>query len=120
MGFASAAITRANRNTKNTGFRIFPIQVMIPLGFREKNSTTTKNLLTSARSRWDEAITKNEAIALLRSVYTHKLVECNAKGTLLTSSSTSTNKTTTVKKTTATKKQTVKIKKYKSTGRVIL
>ena len=59
-----------------------------------------KNLLTSARSRWDEAITKNEAIALLRSVYTHKLVECNAKGTLLTSSSTSTNKTTAVKKTT--------------------
>ena len=70
-----------------------------------------KNLLTSARSRWDEAITKNEAIALLRSVYTHKLVECNVKGTLLTSSST--NKTTTVKKATATKKQTVKIKKYK-------
>ena len=72
-----------------------------------------KNLLTSARSRWDEAITKNEAIALLRSVYTHKLVECNAKGALLTSSSTSTNKTTTVKKATATKKQTVKIAKYK-------
>ena len=66
-----------------------------------------KNLLTSARSRWDEAITKNEAIALLRSVYTHKLVECNAKGALLTSSSTSTNKTTTVKKATA-KKQTYK------------
>lgn len=77
-----------------------------------------KNLLTSARSRWDEAITKNEAIALLRSVYTHKLVECNAKGTLLTSSSTSTNKTTTVKKTTATKKQTVKIKKYKKSKKL--
>lgn len=76
-----------------------------------------KNLLTSARSRWDEAITKNEAIALLRSVYTHKLVECNAKGTLLTSSSTSTNKTTTVKKTTA-KKQTVKIKKYKKSKKL--
>lgn len=75
-----------------------------------------KNLLTSARSRWDEAITKNEAIALLRSVYTHKLVECNAKGTLLTSSST--NKTTTVKKTTATKKQTVKIKKYKKSKKL--
>lgn len=77
-----------------------------------------KNLLTSARSRWDEAITKNEAIALLRSVYTHKLVECNAKGTLLTSSSTSTNKTTTVKKVTATKKQTVKIKKYKKSKKL--
>ena len=77
-----------------------------------------KNLLTSARSRWDEAITKNEAIALLRSVYTHKLVECNAKGTLLTSSSTSTNKTTTVKKATATKKQTVKIKKYKKSKKL--
>ena len=77
-----------------------------------------KNLLTSARSRWDEAITKNEAIALLRSVYTHKLVECNAKGTLLTSSSTSTNKTTAVKKTTATKKQTVKIKKYKKSKKL--
>lgn len=76
-----------------------------------------KNLLTSARSRWDEAITKNEAIALLRLVYTHKLVECNAKGTLLTSSSTSTNKTTTVKKTTA-KKQTVKIKKYKKSKKL--
>lgn len=76
-----------------------------------------KNLLTSARSRWDEAITKNEAIALLRSVYTHKLVECNAKGTLLTSSSTSTNKTT-VKKATATKKQTVKIKKYKKSKKL--
>ena len=76
-----------------------------------------KNLLTSARSRWDEAITKNEAIALLRSVYTHKLVECNAKGALLTSSSTSTNKTTTVKKTTA-KKQTVKIKKYKKSKKL--
>ena len=76
-----------------------------------------KNLLTSARSRWDEAITKNEAIALLRSVYTHKLVECNAKGTLLTSSSTSTNKTTAVKKTTA-KKQTVKIKKYKKSKKL--
>lgn len=75
-----------------------------------------KNLLTSARSRWDEAITKNEAIALLRSVYTHKLVECNEKGTLLTSSST--NKTTTVKKTTATKKQTVKIKKYKKSKKL--
>lgn len=75
-----------------------------------------KNLLTSARSRWDEAITKNEAIALLRSVYTHKLVECNAKGTLLTSSST--NKTTAVKKTTATKKQTVKIKKYKKSKKL--
>lgn len=75
-----------------------------------------KNLLTSARSRWDEAITKNEAIALLRSVYTHKLVECNAKGTLLTSSST--NKTTTVKKATATKKQTVKIKKYKKSKKL--
>lgn len=74
-----------------------------------------KNLLTSARSRWDEAITKNEAIALLRSVYTHKLVECNAKGTLLTSSST--NKTTAVKKTTA-KKQTVKIKKYKKSKKL--
>lgn len=74
-----------------------------------------KNLLTSARSRWDEAITKNEAIALLRSVYTHKLVECNAKGTLLTSSST--NKTTTVKKATA-KKQTVKIKKYKKSKKL--
>ena len=77
-----------------------------------------KNLLTSARSRWDEAITKNEAIALLRSVYTHKLVECNAKGTLLTSSSTSTNKTTTVKKAIATKKQTVKIKKYKKSKKL--
>lgn len=77
-----------------------------------------KNLLTSARSRWDEAITKNEAIALLRSVYTNKLVECNAKGTLLTSSSTSTNKTTTVKKATATKKQTVKIKKYKKSKKL--
>lgn len=77
-----------------------------------------KNLLTSARSRWDEAITKNEAIALLRSVYIHKLVECNAKGTLLTSSSTSTNKTTTVKKATATKKQTVKIKKYKKSKKL--
>lgn len=77
-----------------------------------------KNLLTSARSRWDEAITKNEAIALLRSVYTHKLVECNAKGTLLTSSSTSTNKTTTVKKATAIKKQTVKIKKYKKSKKL--
>lgn len=77
-----------------------------------------KNLLTSARSRWDEAITKNEAIALLRSVYTHKLVECNAKGTLLTSSSKSTNKTTTVKKATATKKQTVKIKKYKKSKKL--
>lgn len=77
-----------------------------------------KNLLTSARSRWDEAITKNEAIALLRSVYTHKLVECNAKGTLLTSSSTSTNKTTTVKKATATKRQTVKIKKYKKSKKL--
>lgn len=77
-----------------------------------------KNLLTSARSRWDEAITKNEAIALLRSVYTHKLVGCNAKGTLLTSSSTSTNKTTTVKKATATKKQTVKIKKYKKSKKL--
>ena len=77
-----------------------------------------KNLLTSARSRWDEAITKNEAIALLRSVYTHKLVECNAKGTLLTSSSTSTNKTTAVKKATATKKQTVKIKKYKKSKKL--
>ena len=77
-----------------------------------------KNLLTSARSRWDEAITKNEAIALLRSVYTHKLVEYNAKGTLLTSSSTSTNKTTTVKKATATKKQTVKIKKYKKSKKL--
>lgn len=77
-----------------------------------------KNLLTSARSRWDEAITKNEAIALLRSVYTHKLVECNAKGTLLTSSLTSTNKTTTVKKATATKKQTVKIKKYKKSKKL--
>lgn len=77
-----------------------------------------KNLLTSARSRWDEAITKNEAIALLRSVYTHKLVECNAKGTLLTSSSTSTNKTTAVKKVTATKKQTVKIKKYKKSKKL--
>lgn len=77
-----------------------------------------KNLLTSARSRWDEAITKNEAIALLRSVYTHKLVECNAKGALLTSSSTSTNKTTTVKKATATKKQTVKIKKYKKSKKL--
>ena len=76
-----------------------------------------KNLLTSARSRWDEAITKNEAIALLRSVYTHKLVECNAKGTLLTSSSTSTNKTTAVKKATA-KKQTVKIKKYKKSKKL--
>ena len=76
-----------------------------------------KNLLTSARSRWDEAITKNEAIALLRSVYTHKLVECNAKGALLTSSSTSTNKTTTVKKATA-KKQTVKIKKYKKSKKL--
>ena len=76
-----------------------------------------KNLLTSARSRWDEAITKNEAIALLRSVYTHKLVECNAKGALLTSSSTSTNKTT-VKKATATKKQTVKIKKYKKSKKL--
>ena len=75
-----------------------------------------KNLLTSARSRWDEAITKNEAIALLRSVYTHKLVECNVKGTLLTSSST--NKTTTVKKATATKKQTVKIKKYKKSKKL--
>ena len=75
-----------------------------------------KNLLTSARSRWDEAITKNEAIALLRSVYTHKLVECNAKGTLLISSST--NKTTTVKKATATKKQTVKIKKYKKSKKL--
>ncbi len=75
-----------------------------------------KNLLTSARSRWDEAITKNEAIALLRSVYTHKLVECNAKGTLLTSSST--NKTTAVKKVTATKKQTVKIKKYKKSKKL--
>ncbi|MGO5021330.1 hypothetical protein ACTQ32_01725 [Roseburia faecis] len=74
-----------------------------------------KNLLTSARSRWDEAITKNEAIALLRSVYTHKLVECNVKGTLLTSSST--NKTTTVKKATA-KKQTVKIKKYKKSKKL--
>lgn len=77
-----------------------------------------KNLLTSARSRWDEAITKNEAIALLRSVYTHKLVECNAKGTLLTSSSTSTNKTTTVKKATTAKKQTVKIKKYKKSKKL--
>lgn len=77
-----------------------------------------KNLLTSARSRWDEAITKNEAIALLRSVYTHKLVECNAKGALLTSSSTSTNKTTTVKKATATKKQIVKIKKYKKSKKL--
>lgn len=77
-----------------------------------------KNLLTSARSRWDEAITKNEAIALLRSVYTHKLVECNVKGALLTSSSTSTNKTTTVKKATATKKQTVKIKKYKKSKKL--
>lgn len=77
-----------------------------------------KNLLTSARSRWDEAITKNEAIALLRSVYNHKLVECNAKGALLTSSSTSTNKTTTVKKATATKKQTVKIKKYKKSKKL--
>lgn len=77
-----------------------------------------KNLLTSARSRWDEAITKNEAIALLRSVYTHKLVECNAKGALLTSSSTSTNKTTTVKKATATKKQAVKIKKYKKSKKL--
>lgn len=77
-----------------------------------------KNLLTSARSRWDEAITKNEAIALLRSVYTHKLVECNAKGALLTSSSTSTNKTTIVKKATATKKQTVKIKKYKKSKKL--
>lgn len=76
-----------------------------------------KNLLTSARSRWDEAITKNEAIALLRSVYTNKLVECNAKGALLTSSSTSTNKTT-VKKATATKKQTVKIKKYKKSKKL--
>ena len=74
-----------------------------------------KNLLTSARSRWDEAITKNEAIALLN---THKLVECNAKGALLTSSSTSTNKTTTVKKATATKKQTVKIKKYKKSKKL--
>ena len=77
-----------------------------------------KNLLTSARSRWDEAITKNEAIALLRSVYTNKLVECNVKGALLTSSSTSTNKTTTVKKATATKKQTVKIKKYKKSKKL--
>lgn len=77
-----------------------------------------KNLLTSARSRWDEAITKNEAIALLRSVYTHKLVECNAKGTLLTSSSTSTNKTTTVKKATATKKQYITVKKYKKSKKL--
>lgn len=77
-----------------------------------------KNLLTSARSRWDEAITKNEAIALLRSVYTHKLVECNAKGTLLTSSSTSTNKTTTVKKATATKKKYITVKKYKKSKKL--
>ena len=77
-----------------------------------------KNLLTSARSRWDEAITKNEAIALLRSVYTNKLVECNAKGTLLTSSSTSTNKTTTVKKATATKKKYITVKKYKKSKKL--
>jgi hypothetical protein len=77
-----------------------------------------KNLLTSARSRWDEAITKNEAIALLRSVYTHKLVECNAKGTLLTSSSTSTNETTTVKKATATKKKYITVKKYKKSKKL--
>jgi hypothetical protein len=77
-----------------------------------------KNLLTSARSRWDEAITKNEAIALLRSVYTHKLVECNAKGALLTSSSTSTNKTTTVKKTTAKKKKYITVKKYKKSKKL--
>ena len=85
-----------------------------------------KNLLTSARSRWDEAITKNEAIALLRSVYTHKLVECNAKGALLTSSSTSTNKTTTVKKATATKnkkatatkKKYITVKKYKKSKKL--
>lgn len=77
-----------------------------------------KNLLTSARSRWDEAITKNEAIALLRSVYNHKLVECNAKGTLLTSSSTSTNKTTTVKKATATKKKYITVKKYKKSKKL--
>lgn len=76
-----------------------------------------KNLLTSARSRWDEAITKNEAIALLRSVYTHKLVECNAKGALLTSSSTSTNKTT-VKKATATKKKYITVKKYKKSKKL--
>lgn len=76
-----------------------------------------KNLLTSARSRWDEAITKNEAIALLRSVYTNKLVECNAKGTLLTSSSTSTNKTTTVKKATA-KKKYITVKKYKKSKKL--
>lgn len=77
-----------------------------------------KNLLTSARSRWDEAITKNEAIALLRSVYTHKLVECNVKGALLTSSSTSTNKTTTVKKATATKKKYITVKKYKKSKKL--
>ena len=77
-----------------------------------------KNLLTSARSRWDEAIIKNEAIALLRSVYTNKLVECNAKGTLLTSSSTSTNKTTTVKKATATKKKYITVKKYKKSKKL--
>lgn len=77
-----------------------------------------KNLLTSARSRWDEAITKNEAIALLRSVYTNKLVECNAKGALLTSSSTSTNKTTTVKKATATKKKYITVKKYKKSKKL--
>ena len=76
-----------------------------------------KNLLTSARSRWDEAITKNEAIALLRSVYTNKLVECNAKGALLTSSSTSTNKTT-VKKATATKKKYITVKKYKKSKKL--
>ena len=77
-----------------------------------------KNLLTSARSRWDEAITKNEAIALLRSVYTHKLVECNAKGTLLTSSSTSTNKTTTVKKATTAKKKYITVKRYKKSKKL--
>ena len=41
-GFRSAAMTSADKNTRNTGFSILPIQVIIPLGFREKAKTTAK------------------------------------------------------------------------------
>ena len=43
MGRSRAVTVRMPRNSKNRGFKIFPTQVRMPEGRREKYSTTRKN-----------------------------------------------------------------------------
>ena len=50
MGEARARTIRIPRQTRKSGVRIFPIQVRIWPGFREKNSTAPKNTRENAVS----------------------------------------------------------------------